>query len=685
MKSFPLTSVAAMVLTAMSSTSLAQNTQLDDLTVKRNENDGFHSHVQSISRDQLSAKEAPRSVQVFNEELMTELQPNKIEHVVGMASNVVTAGTGDNRDNTFVIRGFENNDFIIDEVKYFQTISDPEIFSMKRVEIIKGPDAVSYGSGAEGGLIAYTTKRSTDQSPNELTLELTSEGGVAPKFDVGGNLSASGSTRYRVVGLYADRPSWRDFDINDKRVFIAPSLTSELNERTTVTVFAEFTDDEIPNDMGTAADADGDLVAPEHVNTHPDDSFDRDQTIVGVDIDYLINAQWSLDAKARYLDGGFDYGEIWLPSAYDEASDTYIRWLANQANEFDETLLQANLNGDIQLGTMRHRITAGIDLSNASTQTIGCFDFGATSDAITNYSTNPVYGDLPAGSACDTELYPETIDYTSPPSETERRGIFLKDAVNITDELIVTAGLRFEDHTQKPENSPTKTLDEQIVLPQIGLSYFITPETLVYASYSESFTPQSASDSDGNLLDPEQGLGSEIGIKSGLMDNKLQLTFALFQITKENIAKTDPDFPLASIASEKATAKGAELGITGKVTEKLDVIANLGYLDDAEDLDSSVAEQTASLWGSYAFTQALSVGLGATHYGDRGLNLPGYTLVNGAVTYKTGQWRAQLNLHNIADEEYIESSFGPVGTAAIGRGIHPGEPFNAKLNLTYSF
>ena len=59
--------------------------------------------------------------------------------------------------------------------------------------------------------------------------------------------------------------------------------------------------------------------------------------------------------------------------------------------------------------------------------------------------------------------------------------------------------------------------------------------------------------------------------------------------------------------------------------------------------------------------------------------MPARTLVNAKVGYRIdAQWRAQLNIDNVFDKEYLAAS-----TAR--NTVFPGTPFNPKLSVTYGF
>ncbi len=665
---------------------------LEEITViSENEDSSYKtSKSATISRSQLSVDEMPRSVQVFNRKLIDDIQATSIEEIVSYSPNLVYVGTGDGRDNEFSIRGFEFKTLITDGFKFRESISNPEVFNMEQLEVLKGADSLLYGANSPGGLISMTSKRPQRQDQGEIIFETNRYGAINPKLDIGGTLNDEETVRYRLIGVYDDDPGWRDFTHHNKRKFIAPSASIDLTEKATLTMFAEYTDDKRQNDMGTAIDANGQAVAPlEWVNTHPDDQFVTDQLIVGFDVEYAFNNNWSANIRARYLDGGFDYGNLWLPSNY--SAPNYTRFVANQSAEYDEKTIQFNLLGDFETGGIRHRVSTGIDISNAFTDYDGCFD--PTAPSLLNFSTTPVYPAQP-GDACDTSLYPNSFVYTGDGDYVKRRGIFIQDAISLTDHLLINLGLRYEDHSQTSDGgSYSAAVDDSVLLPQIGLIYSITDQHAIYLNYSESFTPATQRDSQGALLDSEEGKGYEIGFKSYFMHEALKLNLAYFDIKKDNVALADPINPFASLSSGKQKSHGVEIDLIGRVLPKLDLIASYGYLK-TEDQGSNPGKElinaprhTVSLWANYDIAPKWTLGAGIRHVAsryatyDNTAKLESFTLLNAGVTYAhNAKWRMRLNLNNITDEEYIESAQG-----GLARLVYPGEPFNATASVSYSF
>ncbi|MGB1030907.1 MAG: TonB-dependent receptor domain-containing protein, partial [Pseudoalteromonas marina] len=101
--------------------------------------------------------------------------------------------------------------------------------------------------------------------------------------------------------------------------------------------------------------------------------------------------------------------------------------------------------------------------------------------------------------------------------------------------------------------------------------YHPTEQATVYYSYSEGFEPQSSETlndetdiNHGVKLDAKESKQSEIGIKWQLVDDRLLLSGAIFDITKEGTlikeSITHPEFKTRTTQAGEQRHKGFELG-----------------------------------------------------------------------------------------------------------------------------
>ncbi len=116
----------------------------------------------------------------------------------------------------------------------------------------------------------------------------------------------------------------------------------------------------------------------------------------------------------------------------------------------------------------------------------------------------------------------EDIGYTSLPLDTQVNGLW---------------GIPYIDpNTFMPGIPSTQTYSrtDEAFVPRASLDWQVTEDTLLYASYAEGFKPGGMSTTDGNgdisvgEYDPEELSVYEIGIKSMLLENRLQLNASAF-------------------------------------------------------------------------------------------------------------------------------------------------------------
>ncbi|WP_419675720.1 TonB-dependent receptor domain-containing protein [Aliarcobacter butzleri] len=172
---------------------------------------------------------------------------------------------------------------------------------------------------------------------------------------------------------------------------------------------------------------------------------------------------------------------------------------------------------------MKNNLSIGADYNKAYSKTIMfavCYQCAYHINL-----SNPIYE--PLTSLSD---HPNATNMSTPKTNVESWGTFIQDNINLTDDLIFSAGVRYSE--SKPQNGQRT----DATTPSFGLVYHLSPQTSLYTNYSESFTPNSAMDKNGKILDPETGKGYEFGVKQKLFDDKFDLTTAFFKIEKENIA-----------------------------------------------------------------------------------------------------------------------------------------------------
>lgn len=676
-----LSLVTALVLGASSAVAEEKNVKkLDDVTITGVNTSTYHTNEKpSISRSSVDLGDMSRSAQIFNSDLIKDYQPTAIKDIVTLSSNVAFSGDIDGRELTFKIRGFDAP-ILKDGVSADFGDVGFETFAYERVEVLKGPDSIQFGTSQPGGLINAVRKKPKDESHGEIVLDLSTNPGYGLKTDIGANIEGT-SARFRVVGVYNNEESYKDFNDENEKKYIAPSLAYDFNDNHTITLWGEFLDETNVNDMGSVVnESNGELLVPiEFVITHPDDMFEREQKNFGFDLNSKFGS-WNTNLKFANKNYDYDYGPVYLPFMYDPSTSEVVRVFATQAQTGDDDVLQFTANNEFRIADIRNRITFGYDYKRQKTVNSGVWDPSA------QYRLNifnPVYGLEPLVSD-----HPSATDYSTT-NKTIQSGIFLQDYIDLTDNLIVSLGLR---HSKYKPQGGKKT---KVTTPQFGLTYKVNKNFSTYFNYSESFVPNTAINSSGKLLEPETGEGYEVGAKYKI-NNNLNFNAAIFKIEKTNVAMPDPSAPtLFSIAGGKQTSEGFEFDLIGNINDEWSIIGSYGYTKTEDKVDNpgkeltSVPKHTANLHTIYNLRSFgmpnYTIGLGAKYIGERfgnadnSFKLPSVITYNASLAYEDGPWGVNLSVKNLTDEHYVESA------TATARAVETGIPRYVSLAVTYKF
>lgn len=650
----------------------------------------------SVLRGPVALEDVPRNIRVFSEDEIQKIRPQGLEEIVTLAPNVTFGGPGDGREHSFLVRGFDapllRDGFNVDN---FGGAMDPETFGQESTEVLKGPDSIQYGQSDPGGLINMVSKRPTIDPFRRIELQGGSFGSAETRIDLSGPVGQSKNVTYRLPGLYSYGEHWRDYDTKKTRLFFGPSLRWRMSERTKLTMFLEVTRDKGPADFGTAINNNGELVAPvERVNNHPQDTLERNQFIAGHDFEHFLSDNWAVGNRFRYLDTNYEFSSLWLPAFFDDATGNYTRFPARQKQDNKQLAAQFTLAGDVKLGSNTNRFLLGVDLRRQKAAYSTGYDPSQAS--VINF-LNPDYSEMPLA---ESQL-PWNPNFTGE-NRIDAAGVFFQDHFSITDDLILSGGLRYDYVTNEGYdyvNSRISDQKDKAWTPQAGLVWHASEQVSLYGNYSESFTPSFSADINGDPLEPEVGEGLEVGTRIRPDGSRFQISVSAFQVTKVNVATADPNDPAfpfgASIASGKLRSRGVETELTGNLAPGLQAIAGLGFvrtkvLEDNTDLKDNafirVPEVTADLWVTYELPQGLGLGAGVNYVGKRWVDtantitIDPHTLLNASVYYSRNGWRFDMVLHNLTNQKYVSSAWG--GT---GRSVHPGRPFEAIWTIGYGF
>ncbi|MDV3351207.1 TonB-dependent receptor [Leptothoe sp. LEGE 181152] len=647
--------------------------------------------------------ENPQSIQVIPRQVLDDQQVLGLDEAlrnIGGASVSSTEGRGFQVN----LRGFAGVPVFRDGFRLFSPNGNgdaagqnfPEIANIERIEVLRGPASAQFGQIGPGGAVNVVTKKPLETPFAEAEFQIGNNGLLRPRVDVSGPLSDNGDFLYRLNAVYTSEDGFRDFDQDTEQFFISPALTWNINDRTDLNLQLEYLNEQRPLDTGLVAFGDGLADIPrDRVLGELDDEISSDYFSAGYTLEHRFNDNWQLRNAFRYIRDADDISAA--PSfpfigGLDETTGTLNRVFGEQKVSNTTYALQTNAVGEFSTGPIDHTLLLGIDLARYELKSESFTDFSLRTPI---NIFDPVYVAVARPERSDEILSGDTID-------TDSLRLYVQDQIKLTNNLSLVAGLSYETTEQTTTNlidETESTLNDDAFTPLIGIVYQPLETVSLYANYARSFLPNSAVTISGDPLEPEEGEGFEVGIKTELLDRRLLATLAYFNLTKQNVATADPTNPRFSVATGEQQSQGIELDIIGEIAPGWNIIGSYAYIDTEVTEDNrfdpgnrlpGIPEHSASLWTTYEIQSGdlsgLSFGLGFNWVGERqgdlanSFELDSYFLTNAAISYQRDDWRFALNFKNLFDVDYIT---GAPRTRT--RGIEPGDPFSVVGSFSYRF
>ncbi|MEM7796712.1 MAG: TonB-dependent receptor plug domain-containing protein, partial [Cyanobacteria bacterium P01_C01_bin.118] len=207
------------------------------------------------TRTDTPLRDIPQSIQVIPRKVLEDQQVIRLEDALRNVSGVTPSGN-DPRGPRFNLRGFNDATILRDGFRLSGTNSNlvpQDLSNIEQIEVLKGPAAIVFGAVEPGGAINLVTKQPLSEPFYEVGLRVGNRGLIEPSVDISGPLTEDGRVLYRLNALYRNEDSFRDFDPDVERFFIAPVVSWAISDRTDLTVDFEYIDQQNPGDFGIAA------------------------------------------------------------------------------------------------------------------------------------------------------------------------------------------------------------------------------------------------------------------------------------------------------------------------------------------------------------------------------------------------------------------------------------------------
>ncbi|WP_152020007.1 TonB-dependent siderophore receptor [Aliarcobacter butzleri] len=626
-----------------------------------------------------SLQDTPYSMSVIPQELIENVQAKDMNQIFKMNPTTQETGqmlTGLGDAQWVTIRGFEVNNPIINGIPYStKWASTPMMQDIERVEIINGATGFLYGGGRVGGAVNYITKKPTTEDLRNVSIGSYGNESYYTHLDLGGQFDDNHTFGYRINALYQNGELSNESDKEQKAISLVFDWKPTDNFYTDIKYsyknslekggnfyFRSVSDRKAINkSKGFSPDWIQDELKLNKVENNTNWNI-NDTFTLRTSLMYEKTKSRGSDINASIVDNTV----ISSLSSW----DTYIWKGAWQETE--------NYGGNIFLDSnfdtlnVNHNLTIGYSMNSRkhfTREDDGHF-YRFNGNVSLNDIKNLVEPDWDSfGSMGTKPLKPST--------KSEYQNILIGDDITFNDQWSALVGANYATVIDRSYGTNTK-YDESKLTPTLSLIFKPFEELTTYTTYIESLEAGTIVGdrykNEGQILAPYKSKQYEIGTKYSLFDEKVLLNGSLFRIEKANKYEKDTTPKLTLTQEGEEIHQGIELGITGKVTDNLTIIAGGTLIDlSVEKVEDkalegkkpiNAASKMAKLYSEYEISQikGLAITGGAYYtgksYGDRANKdvLPSYTLYDAGLRYKTKLDKYpttfNLNVQNLTDEVY---------------------------------
>jgi iron complex outermembrane receptor protein len=187
-------------------------------------------------------RDVPASIQVIPKEVIQDRQVVRLNELADNVSGVRPQGTlGGLASQGYFIRGFATGfENLRDGFKDFGFTSPRDVAGVERVEFLKGPASVLYGSATSpGGVVNTITKKPLSEPFYQIGGTFGSYDFYRGTIDLTGPLTENRTALYRLNVAYENANSFRDF-VENESTFINPVISLKVGENTDLTFAYEY-------------------------------------------------------------------------------------------------------------------------------------------------------------------------------------------------------------------------------------------------------------------------------------------------------------------------------------------------------------------------------------------------------------------------------------------------------------
>ena len=623
------------------------------------------------SRTGVTVRELPASIESVDSATIEERGDYTIMDAITRATGVSGVGSGGNGAMSFSTRGFSgtNSVGLAEDGMRLSTGAGTQNYpndswGYERIEVLRGPASVVYGSGTVGATINAVRKAPSRTASAEALFGIGTDG--TGRIGLGGTGALGEIASFRVDAYGHTTDGQRDLG-NASGSKLLTTLRLQPSSDLRFELLADYSKQNPERYWGTPNDK-GRIVS-----SLRNENYNVSDAIIGYEdkrlrgrVEWQANDWLTLRDEVYYFEANRHWKNVEQYSL-NAAAGTVDR---SDYLEIRHNMDQTGNRLEAGIRTERHRGVIGWEVARVNFRHSNNSPYGGAS---TVSAGNPAHG---AWSSPDPTL--AKFDTRS-----TLQALYAEDAWQFANQWLLMAGIRHDVADVSRDELVNGTDFDKTLRGnawRLGLTYQLSPATSLYAQASTGHDPVTSiitmnlSNSSFTLT---KGKQVETGIKQSLGNGLGEWTAALFRIDKDDIITRDPVNPALSVQGGSQHSQGIELSAAltpwknwrfeGNFTvlrARYDELLEAGGVDRSGKRPTGVPEQVANLWAHHRLGPVLA-SLGGRYVGKRyadnanSVVLPAYSVVDAALAWTYDQ-RTTLRLlgRNLTDKVYATTSYG---------------------------
>lgn len=542
----------------------------------------------------------PQAIQVLPAQFLEDIGALDTKDIYKHVS-----GVSDSPYSSTVVRGFTQREVLINGVRGnpygsldgdisaagFST-SQFRLSNVERVEVLKGPASVLYGSSEPGGVINYVTRRPRERFDARVTAGAGTLAQRLVDVDVTGPLNAAGTVLARGAFFFERREVNRFNASTDNRHAVG-GLLWRPRSNTSLTFDYEYIWQRNAGHRlrGVPVTPSGDFLTDVRwTATEPTDYTDLEANVVQAHWDQILGRGIRLDSTVRIL--AYDRREAYHePRGLTAGATLMQRDFRVQSRTNDDWTVSSSVTFPFTTGLIRHEVATGLEAVRQDhvfrSATVPQASVGGPVQPLSLFT--PVYG-VPAYTVPDSLFGTDLADTT-------RAGVYVQDLMALGERWRVLAGGRVDRYSDSGTDRLHVPLgnDQRAVTGRLGVVFKPAEPLSLYANVANGFTRASVLSQTPSANGPHAAETShqvESGAKADVLAGKAQVTVAVFDTVKRHVLRPDPAFgptgtnPNAVLASGRVRNRGLEVDLAGRLAPRWNLAVNYAYLHSRIEADS---------------------------------------------------------------------------------------------------